>query len=143
ERTHPEPPLFPRDPYEYARALWFEEYADAALVAVVGAKVFFQKVIGPRFLNQPTDEAVVAKALAEEVPPLFDYLESQLDGPRALAGGSFSIADIAVTSQLVNFRYAGHDVDAGRWPKLRALVDATVARPSFAKQIERDRALFA
>ena len=25
ERKHPEPSLYPSDPYEYARALWFEE----------------------------------------------------------------------------------------------------------------------
>src|SRR5690242_5891381 len=43
ERTHPNPPLYPADPYEYARALWFEEYADSALVQVVGPKIFLQK----------------------------------------------------------------------------------------------------
>src|SRR2546422_5505554 len=32
ERTHPNPPLYPTDPYDYARALWFEEYADGGMV---------------------------------------------------------------------------------------------------------------
>src|SRR5690242_6483351 len=59
ERTHPEPRLYPADPYEYARALWFEEYADTALVNVVGPKIFFQKFVRPRFFNQPTDEGTV------------------------------------------------------------------------------------
>ena len=34
-RTHPTPALYPSDPYEYARALWFEEYGDTALVGTV------------------------------------------------------------------------------------------------------------
>src|SRR6185369_10454689 len=59
ERIHPEPRLYPADPYDFARALWFEEYADSALVAVVGAKIFFKKFVGPRFFNQPTNEAEV------------------------------------------------------------------------------------
>ena len=40
ERRHPTPALYPSDPYEYARALWFEEYADSGLVAVIGVKIF-------------------------------------------------------------------------------------------------------
>jgi len=32
EKKHPSPSLYPSDPFEYARALWFEEWADSALV---------------------------------------------------------------------------------------------------------------
>src|SRR4026208_1613599 len=45
ERKPPTPPLYPSDPYEYGRALWFEEYADTALMAEIGPKIFFQKLI--------------------------------------------------------------------------------------------------
>ncbi len=61
EKRHPTPALYPSDPYEYARALWFEEYADSAIVAVSGAKIFFARVVGPRFLNQPADEAAITQ----------------------------------------------------------------------------------
>lgn len=142
ERCHPEPAMYPADPYEYGRALWFEEYADSAMVEVIGGKIFFPKVIAPRFLNQKTDDALVEKAVREELPPLFDYLESQLADGRALVGGRFSIADVSVASQLVNLRYAGVEVDRARWPKLAGLFATTVARPSFAKCLEQDRALF-
>jgi glutathione S-transferase len=141
ERRHPEPALYPADPYEYGRALWFEEYADTAMVNVIGPKIFFQKIVGPRFMNQPTDEAMVAKAVSEELPPLFDYLESQIGESGALAGGRFSIGDVSVASQLVNLRYAGYEVDRARWPKLAALFEATVARPSFHKRLEEERTL--
>ena len=57
ERTNPTPQLYPSDPYAYARALWFEEYGDGGLVPVFGPNVFFQRIVQPRFFNQPTDEA--------------------------------------------------------------------------------------
>src|SRR5262245_8654133 len=49
EKTHPTPSLYPSDPYQYARALWFEEYADGGMVNVIGPKIFFEKIVAPRF----------------------------------------------------------------------------------------------
>ena len=142
ERVKPEPALYPSDPYEYARALWFEEYGDSGLAPVMGPKIFFQKIVGPRFFNQPTDEAVVAKAVAEELPALFDYLEGQLASGDALVGGRFSIADIGIATQFVNLRHAGFGVDAKRWPKLARYVAAVHARPSFKALIAEEAAAF-
>jgi glutathione S-transferase len=141
EKTSPEPPLYPSDPYDYARALWFEEYADGGLVNVFGAKIFFQRVLGPRFFNQPTDESVVKNALENEVPPMLDYLEGQLTGD-FLVGNRLTIGDISVGSQFVNLRYAGVAVDAGRWPKLAAYVGRILSRPSFAALIKEETAAF-
>jgi glutathione S-transferase len=45
ERLHPEPAMYPKDPYEFARALWFEEYADTALIEVFGPKIFFPRIV--------------------------------------------------------------------------------------------------
>ncbi|MFM7736600.1 MAG: glutathione S-transferase family protein [Gemmatimonadota bacterium] len=141
ERAHPEPPLLPSDPWEAGRALWIEEYADTAMVNVIGAKIFFPRVVGPRFMNQPADEAAIGRAVAELLPPLFDYLEGEIRHDGHFAGGRFSLADASVASQLVNLRYAGVEVDAARWPKLAAHFAATVARPSFATLLERERAV--
>lgn len=139
ERKHPQPALYPGDAYEYARALWFEEYADTALAGVIGPKIFFQKVVGPAFFNQPTDEAVVNKALNEELPPLFDYLESQLTGD-FFVGSAFSIADISVAAQLVNLGHAGYSIDAGKWPKLAKWYDKLRSRPSLKALIDEEAA---
>ncbi len=139
EKRHPTPALYPSDPYEYGRALWFEEYADSALVAVTGAKIFFPRVVGPAFFNQPADEAAIAKAIAEDLPPLFDYLESQLTGDW-LVGNQFSIADIAIGTHFVNLRLAGATVDTTRWPKLARYVARVHERASFKKLVEEDRA---
>jgi glutathione S-transferase len=139
ERTHPEPRLYPSDPYEHARALWFEEWADGGLVNVSGPKIYFQRIVGPRFLQQKTDEAVVDKAINEELPVFFDYLEGQLSGD-FLVGKSFSIADIGVCSQFVNLKHAGVSPDTKRWPKLSRYVARIHERPSFKKLIEEERA---
>jgi glutathione S-transferase len=142
ERAYPTPALYPADPYEYARALWFEEYGDTALVEAFGPKIFFQKVIAPRFFNRPTDEAIVSKAVEEDLPPRFDYLESQLGGGDAIVGGRFSIGDIGVATQFVNLRHAGFGVDKRRWPKLARYVDAVVARPSVKALVDEEAAQF-
>jgi len=141
ERVAPEPPLYPRDPYDYARALWFEEYGDGGLVPVFGAKIFFQRIVGPRFFGQTTDEAVVDRAIETEVPPLLDYLEGQLTG-EFLVGNRLTIGDIGVVTQFVNLRYAGVSVDVTRWPKLAAYVGRITARPSFAALIEEETSAF-
>lgn len=139
ERRHPTPAMYPSDPYQYARALWFEEWADSALIGVAGAKIFFPRVVAPRFFNQPADEAAVQKAIDEELPPLFDYLESQVTADW-IAGGQFSVGDIAIGSVCVNMRLANVSVDAARWPKLARYIARIHERPSFKTLIEEDRA---
>ena len=140
ERAKPSPALYPADPYEYARALWFEEYADSALVAVAGAHIFFEKIVAPNFLNRPTDEAVVQKAINEELPPLFNYLESQLTNAETLVGKSFSIGDIGIGTQFVNMRHCGVLADAARWPKLAKYINNVHSRPSFKALIDEEAA---
>ncbi|MGO9604573.1 MAG: glutathione S-transferase family protein [Candidatus Binataceae bacterium] len=142
ERTHPEPPLYPSDAYEYARALWYEEFGDGGLSPVTGAKIFFARVIGPRFMNQPADEAAIQKTLDEEVPPLFDYLEQEVGDKQFLVGNRFSVADIGVATQFVNFKLAGCSVDEKRWPHLAAYVERIHNRPSFKAVIEKELAAF-
>jgi len=141
ERTHPQPALYPSDAYDYARALWIEEYADTALAGVIGPKIFFQKIVGPAFFNRPTEEETVNKAVNEELPPLFDYLESQLNGDY-FVGKALSIADIGVAAQLVNFGHAGYAIDASKWPKLAKWRDRICSRPSFKALIEEESASF-
>jgi len=90
ERTHPNPPLYPSDPYDYARALWFEEYADGGLVTVIGPKVFFQKVVGPKIL-QSEDRRCGRRegAQRKSCRRCMTYLEGELAaGTNALVGKS-------------------------------------------------------
>lgn len=138
ERTHPQPALYPSDTYEFARALWFEEYADGALVQITGPKIFFQRVIQPKFFNQKCDESIVEKALSEELPPFFNYLEGEVGDGGVIAGNHFSIGDIGLGVHFVGLKFAGVAVDANCWPKLARYVDHVLTRPSFKKIIKEE-----
>lgn len=130
ERKHPSPPLYPSDANEYARALWFEEHADSRLVEAIGP-VFFQRFVRKMLFQQEPDEEIVRKALTEALPPAFDYLEAQLDGVEWLAGGRFTIADVATASMCQQLRHTGESIDAARWPRLAAYAERVLSRPSF------------
>ena len=142
EKTHPAPTLYPSDPYEYARALWFEEYGDTALMQVIGGKIFFPKILAPLFFQKPVDEEAIQKAVKEDLPPLFDYLEGQIRESKPIVGETFSIGDIGIASPFVNLKLAGFDVDGKRWPKLAAFVERVHSRPSFQEIVEKEKKTF-
>ena len=141
ERTHPSPALYPSDPKEFGRALWYEEYADTKLVENLGA-IFFQRVVKAGILKQEPDEDLVQKTLKEGIPPVFDYLEGEIGDREVLVGTHFTIADIATCSPFVNFMHGGESVNAKRWPRLAAYVERIHARPSFKALIEEEKAQF-
>jgi len=141
EKTRPTPSLYPSDPYEYARALWFEEYADSAMVNVIGAKIFFEKIVAPRLMNRPTNTETVEKAVKEDLPPIFAYLESQLTGDY-LAGNQLSVGDIGVCSMFVNLFHVGYGIDTQKYPKLARYVARIHERPSFKNCIDEEKATF-
>jgi glutathione S-transferase len=146
ERRFPKPPLYPTDDYEYARALWLEEFADGGMIPVAGPKIFFALVMKPllggRQEADPADEAAAAKTVAEDLPKLWDYLERQLGDDEFFVGGRLTIADVAVASPFVNMRHAGVAPERKRWPRLRAFLDRLHGRPSFKKVIEEETPIF-
>jgi glutathione S-transferase len=94
----------------------------------------------PLFFKQPGDEAMAQKAIAEKLPPLFDYLEGQIGDKTFLVGAQLSIGDIGVATQFVNLRHAGVTPDAQRWPKLARYIATLHGRPSFKAVIEEEEA---
>jgi glutathione S-transferase len=136
EKKHPSPPLYPADPAELAKALFLEEYADTRMFEVLSG-ILFERVVKPYALKQEPDEARVADLLEREVPPVLDYLETQLpaEGDSVLA--RFGIADAALGGQLGSLTLAGIEIDAGRWPRCARYHPALLARPSFEKAMAR------
>jgi glutathione S-transferase len=139
ERIHPEPALYPGDPQEFARALWYEEYCDTKLVEST-VPVFFQRFVRPNVLKQEPDEELAQEALTEKLPPVLDYLEGEIGDRDVLVGSHFSVADIAATSTFVNLALCGERVDTARWPRLAAYIDRVHARPSYKAIIEGEKA---
>jgi glutathione S-transferase len=146
EKKFPKPSLYPSDPYDYARALWFEEFMDGGIVPVVGPKVFFPLVLQPLFSGgkAPSDETeALAKATFEDdAAPFFAYLENELGDRDYFVGDQLTIADITVAAALVNPRHAGYAPDRKKFPKLRAFLDRMWSRPSLKQCIDEETPIF-
>ena len=138
EAKHPEPALIPSEPEARGRTIWFEEFADTILMGC-GAKMFFNRVVAPRFLGRPGDLEAADKAERDELPPILDYLERTVPASGFLVGDRLTLADIAVASPFANFGHMQLDW-AGGYPRTAAYVEAILARPSFAGWVERERA---
>ena len=130
EKKFPEPSLYPSDPYEFGRAIWLEEYCDSDLASAVGLGVF-RPIQFNRFQGKDPDIATAKKTYAEKLPYPLDYLESQIGDSGFLVGDALSIADLSLACTLHQLEFVAGPLDAGRWPKVAALVENAAKRDSF------------
>jgi glutathione S-transferase len=141
EAKYPDPPLIPADPKLRGKAIWYEEFADTILVTC-GSKIFFNRIVAPRFLGKPGDEDAAREAELNDLPPILGYLEKVApDAGGYLVGDQLTLADIAVASPFANFRHTQTRVDTERYPRTVAYVERILARPSLAPWIERETAI--
>jgi glutathione S-transferase len=138
EAKHPEPALIPAEPKLRGKTIWFDEFADTILVSC-GAKIFFNKIVAPRFLGREGDLAAAEQAELNDLPPILDYLERTVpDGSGYLVGDALTLADIAVAGPFANFRHTDTRIDEERYPRTVAYVERILARPSLAQWVERE-----
>ncbi|MEO6079523.1 MAG: glutathione S-transferase family protein [Steroidobacteraceae bacterium] len=140
EAKFPSPAMIPHEARARGKAIWFEEVADTILFAAV-SKIFLNRVVMPKFLNKPGNEAEVTEAVTTLLPPMLAYLETVAPASGFLVGDSLSIADISVTSMLVNLVLADATPDPATYPALTAYYNRVAARPSIAKLVAADRAM--
>ena len=128
----PEPPLFPRDIADRARARWLEEYADTRMGDVFIWRYFNQIAIRPSVWGEKGDRAMVDRTLREEIPAVLDYLEGEapVEGFRF---GALSVADIAVAAFFRTAGFVRFQIDAARWPKTAAWIGRVLASPPLSK----------
>jgi glutathione S-transferase len=127
ESAYPEIPLYPAGTNERAMADWYEELGGSTL-SDLGAGIFFQRFMRPLAFKQDPDEELVAKIIEKQLPPILDYIESQVPQGGFLFG-AFGMADLALVSPLINAGYAGYDIDAARWPKFAAFAQRVRSHP--------------
>jgi glutathione S-transferase len=139
EAKHPEPELIPADPRLRGRTIWYDEFADTILCAC-GAKMFFNRVVAPRFLGREGDLGAAEKAEKEELPPILAYLERVIPESGWLIDDRLTLADISVATAFANLRHLGIAVDAAAYPKVAAYAERMLARPSFAPWVAREAA---
>jgi glutathione S-transferase len=137
ETKHPDGALIPADAQGRARTTWFEEFADT-IVTAAGGKIFFNRVVSPKFLGRPGDEEVALQG-EQDMVPCYNYLESVIPASGFLVGDRLTLADIAVASPFVNAAHCGVVPDPATYPKLTAFLAAMHARPGFADWIRRER----
>jgi glutathione S-transferase len=143
EALHPEPQLIPADPRLRGKAIWFEEFADT-IVTSCGGKMFFNRIVAPRFMGRSGDLDAADAAERDELPPILEYLEKIVpDDGGYLVGDTITLADLAVASPFANLAHMDVDIDGVRFPRTVAYVQRILARPSFAPWIERETALLA
>lgn len=129
DAKQPAPPVLPAEARARGKAMWFDEYADTILGAS-GLKIVFNRLVGPKLLKLPSDEAIALQGEAE-LPRILDYLESMVPAQGWL-DGEFSLGDISVASMLKTMSYVGHGPDAHRYPGTAAWYGRVAARPSWA-----------
>lgn len=108
---------------------WLEKYADYELAPLTTFTVFRNRILKPTS-GQPCNEEAVQTAMQQKLPPHFDYLEQQLGDNDFFVCDRLSMADIAVTCQLINMSHGGEQLDAQRWPALAAHHARMLARPA-------------
>ena len=120
EDAYPEPALYPGNIPDRARARWFEDLAGGKL-AELASGIFFQRFMRPFAFKQEPDEELVSRIINKKLPPMLDYLESEIPDEGFLFG-DFGMADLSIASQFINAGYAGYEVDAGRWPSTAGMI---------------------
>lgn len=138
----PEAALIPTEARARGKAIWYDEFADTILFGV-GMKMFFNRIVGPKFMNIPGDLEVADRAEQEELPPVLDWLESAIPSSGFLVEDRLTLADIAVASPLVNLLHLGIAIDPARHPALAKFAGTVLGRPSFAGLIEKESAFLA
>jgi glutathione S-transferase len=138
EAKYPAKPLLPAEPKARGKVIWFEEYADTVMFPA-GTVIFMNRVLLPKFRKVAGDLAKADDVAANQIPPVFTYLESVVPAQGFLVGQELTLADIAVTSQLVNLEHSGIPVDAATYPKLAAYYARIVARPSVSGFVAAER----
>lgn len=113
---------------EVAQIRWLEKYADYEVAPLATFTVFFNRTLA-KSMGLPCDDVAVQKALAKLVPH-FDYLEQQLAEKDYFVAQRFTLADLAIVTQWVNFSYGHEDLDVARWPKLAAHKQRILQRES-------------
>lgn len=142
EALKPDPVLIPSNPKERGQVIWFDEFADT-IMSGCGAKMFYNRVVGPKIFGRPGDLESADTAEREELPPILDYLEGIIPDSGFLVGDRLTLADLAVASPLANLEHLSIDLDSVRRPKLMKFAETMLGRPSFAGAVAEERLFMA
>jgi glutathione S-transferase len=128
DERFPHPPLTPGDAQSRARMNQVIGIIEWYFFPKAAAPIAFNRIIGPRLLGLPSDEAAIADAMPM-ARTCFAELDRLLGGKPYFTGNSVSIADIMLAAQLDLF---------GECAEGRELIDGTAyLRPWLDRMLER------
>ncbi|HEV2613854.1 MAG TPA: glutathione S-transferase family protein [Gammaproteobacteria bacterium] len=126
------PSLYPNDPEQHAKTLWFENFADHILSKITYDKVLFPVLAKPLLYKTECDHEEVKRVIQEELPPLLTFLEKALSSNNQwIVGDAFTVADIAIATQFSGMDASGYPIDNVKWPKLSHYLKRVGARESY------------
>lgn len=142
DEVYPDPPMFPKDPYERARIRILEDTTDQYLYATLKEVRAAQYDYEPPWLVPKKAGRIDHAALETSRTKLHAQLaglESVLEGKTWFGGEMFSIADAALTPPLTGSLEAmGVLPDPKRYPNLAAWRGRVVERPSYPASKPKD-----
>jgi glutathione S-transferase len=133
DRQYPEHSLYPANPKAFSKVYWFEKYGDETLGSITQGKILLQKIVMPQEFGIPTDEAVVQKAISQELPLVLAFIEKTLQGRKWICGDEFTAADIALGAQLNILDVCQVTVNQEKYPNIVRYKERLFARDSFKK----------
>jgi glutathione S-transferase len=131
DRVLPQPALTPADPKAAARMDQVMNVSDWCLFQGVNNVIGFQRIVRPRILKEPTDEAAIAEAVPR-AQVVFKELSRLLGEQNYFVGDELSLADLMVAPQLA-FLSATPEWQplSASTPNLVSWLGRMNARPSF------------
>lgn len=127
----PDPPLTPPEPKARARMNQIIGVIEWYFFPKAAAPIGFQRIIGPRLLGVPTDEAIVAEAMPIARTCIAE-LDRLLGDKPYLTGDQVTIADMMLGAQLDLFTECAEGRELVSGTRLEPWLERMRARPSFA-----------
>ncbi len=101
------------------------------LTNITYRKIFLERVIKPKVLNQGVDEKWIISGTTQELPAVLDYLQNSLSENLWLAGHEFSMSDVAVATQFLALEITGFELPKDQWSRLHEHFKQIISRTLF------------
>ncbi len=109
-KFHGDNAMLPQDAAGFTRTLWFEEYADSVMTPAIAAHLFAEVVLAGRLFPREPIQADIDKALNQELPKIYAFLDAELQGREWLVTDAPTIADLAVGGLLIALYHCGQEI---------------------------------
>ena len=130
DETFPNPPLTPGNPAGRARMNQVIGIIECYFFPKAAAPIAFNRIIGPKLLGLPTDEAAIADAMPM-ARTCFAELDRLLGDQSYLTGENVSLADIMLGAQLDLLSDTPEGTELISGTRLVAWLERMRSRPSF------------